>query len=61
MGKSVGALDVQQLSFWLYSQDLKKVRVRVVDSTGQIFQHNISVSSGGWQQVKLTRMKSSTS
>lgn len=57
--KFTGGIDIKQLAFWIKAPDLKRVAVRTVDSTGQIFQHYIDLAAtSNWQQASLTSMTS---
>lgn len=48
-------LDAKALRFWVRSDDLTAVRLRVVDATGQTHQQRLALTSGGaWQELIVT-------
>ncbi|XEC96257.1 glycosyl hydrolase [Paenibacillus tarimensis] len=59
MKKKIEQADIQELAFWVKTQDAKTVGLRVIDSTGQIFQHEIRLrNTAEWQQVVVKQMAS---
>ncbi len=59
MGKQVEDLDIEQFAFWVKTSDLKALRIRTIDGTGQTFQQRIELQdTSDWQQVKVSQMGS---
>ncbi|WP_405174170.1 sugar-binding protein [Paenibacillus sp. FSL H8-0261] len=59
--KEVDELDIEQLAFWVKTSDLKSLRIRTTDSTGQTFQQRITLqNTSDWQQVVVSQMGSNT-
>ncbi|SMF73229.1 Endo-1,4-beta-xylanase, GH35 family [Paenibacillus uliginis N3/975] len=57
--KEVDELDIEQLAFWVKTSDLKSLRIRTTDSTGQTFQQRIELQNiSDWQQVVVSQMGS---
>ncbi|WP_068779786.1 sugar-binding protein [Paenibacillus sp. GM2] len=57
--KEVDELDIEQLKFWVKTSDLKSLRIRTTDSTGQTFQQRIELqNTADWQQVAVSEMGS---
>ncbi|MGG1638381.1 S-layer homology domain-containing protein [Paenibacillus sp. NRS-1760] len=57
--KEVNSLDIEQFSFWVKTSDLKSIRIRTTDSTGQTFQQRIELqNTSDWQQVVVSQMGS---
>ncbi|MGI2293339.1 S-layer homology domain-containing protein [Paenibacillus sp. GXUN7292] len=57
--KEVDELDIEQMAFWIKTSDLKSVRVRTTDATGQTFQQRITLQdTSDWQQVVINEMGS---
>ncbi|WP_128658059.1 S-layer homology domain-containing protein [Paenibacillus sp. 598K] len=55
-------LDVEKLAFRIKTSAYQKVKVRTVDTTGQIFQHEYPLlPTGEWQQVVVDQMASAAS
>lgn len=65
-GKYVGArlklpqeLPVSTVSFWVNTSNIGKILLRLIDSTGQCFQHEIPLQSGeGWKEIKIDNLVS---
>lgn len=58
--KEMGGLDMTQMAFWIKTSDLKSIRIRTTDSTGQTFQQRITLQdTSNWQQVIVSEMGSS--
>jgi hypothetical protein len=50
-------IDAQGVSLWIKPHEVKKVLVRVLDSTGQTFQHHLNVEpNDNWQHVTLPQL-----
>jgi len=59
--KELDDLDIEQIAFWVKTSDLKSIRVRTTDSTGQTFQQRITLQdTADWQQIVVTEMGSNT-
>ncbi|MCU6707819.1 S-layer homology domain-containing protein [Paenibacillus sp. J5C_2022] len=57
--KEMGGLDITQMAFWVKTSDLKSIRLRTTDSTGQTFQQRITLQdTSDWQQVVINEMGS---
>ncbi|NOU74493.1 hypothetical protein GC098_24365 [Paenibacillus sp. LMG 31458] len=57
--KTVDDLDIEQLALWVKTSDLKSVRIRTTDSTGQTFEQRITLqNTSDWQQIVLSQMGS---
>ncbi len=57
--KEVDELDIERMAFWIKTSDLKSVRIRTTDSTGQTFQQRITLqNTSNWQQVVINEMGS---
>lgn len=48
-------IDMIKLSFWVKTEDLRAVRLRVVDATGQVHQQRLPLqTSGSWEQLSVS-------
>lgn len=55
MRKNVDDLDLEQYAFWVKTSDLRAVRIRSIDSTGQTFQQRIELqNTSDWQLVFIS-------
>ncbi|MBF4571545.1 hypothetical protein ITJ64_03360 [Herbiconiux sp. VKM Ac-1786] len=55
VSRAVPSLDLTAVSFAIASTDIGAISVRVVDSTGQAFQHRLALEGGtaGWQNLTV--------
>jgi len=61
MSKTLGGIDLAQVSFWVKTSDLRAVKVRTTDHTGQTFHQSIPLkASSDWQQVIVQQVTSGT-
>ncbi len=59
--KELDDLDIENFSFWIKTSDLKSIRIRTTDSTGQTFQQRITLQdTPEWQQIQVNEMGSNT-
>lgn len=55
MSKTFSPLDIQELSFWVKTSDIRVIGLRMVDSTGQVHQQRIYLEpTDDWQKVTVT-------
>ncbi|MGI2296287.1 S-layer homology domain-containing protein [Paenibacillus sp. GXUN7292] len=60
MRKDFEALELGKYAFWVKTAELKAVRIRTTDATGQVFQQKINLQdSAEWQQVVVDPITSS--
>ncbi|HEX4123121.1 MAG TPA: glycoside hydrolase family 16 protein [Tepidisphaeraceae bacterium] len=51
---SLSGLDVEKIDFWVLSDNVKSVGVRLADHAGQTFQSGVTLPTGdGWHEVSL--------
>lgn len=59
--RSIDALDIQALSFWVKTADAGKIGLRLTDSTGQVHQQQLTLAaSTDWQRVDVTEFGSAS-
>ncbi len=57
MNKELPDIDMEELSFWVKTQDLNAIALRLFDETGQIHQQRIEIQpNGNWQQIVVTHL-----
>ncbi|OPA75124.1 hypothetical protein BVG16_21170 [Paenibacillus selenitireducens] len=62
IGKNFTPIDMQKLEFWVKSADASAIVLRVTDSTGQVHQQRISISSTtDWQKIEITKFNGGSS
>lgn len=48
-------VDIQEFRFWIKTEDLAWLALRLTDSTGQIHQQEIDITPGPkWQEIEIT-------
>jgi len=58
--KDFEGLELEQYAFWVKTSELKAVRIRTTDATGQVFQQKVNLQdTTEWQQVVVNPITSS--
>jgi hypothetical protein len=55
MKRGIGSLDIQQLSLSVKTEDLGKLRLRLIDNTGQVHQQRLALQADGqWHAITVS-------